>query len=102
MDLLNIILKNMPKEDNSDPYSLIGEPDDKGNIVFVRHYLNDPKRKRKSKPIIIPASQFWGTAQAVKDGTYTPRKVTNSIVNQLALVPFKKRNKTKTVKVKKK
>ena len=71
-------------EFDPDPYSFIGEPDDKGNIIFVRHYRNDTEWKRKSKPVKISAADFWGTAKAVKEGTYTPRKVTNSRIPQLS------------------
>ena len=71
-------------ETDSDPFSFIGEPDDKGNIVFVRHYRNDPEWKRKSKPLKISASEFWGTAKAVKEGTYVPKKIKNSRLKQLS------------------
>lgn len=67
-----------------DPYSFIGEPDENGNIIWVRHYRNDEKWKRKSKPIKMSAAEFWGTAKAVKEGTYKPRKVTNSRIPQLS------------------
>lgn len=77
-------------EIDKDPYSFIGEPDDKGNIIFVRHYRKDPEWKRKSKPLKIPASEFWGTAKAVKEGRYKPRKITNSRIKQLSSVPMKK------------
>lgn len=83
-------------EIDQDPYSFVGEPDSQGNIVFVRHYRNDPNWKRKSKPLKIPASIFWGTSEAVKNGTYKPRKVTCSRVAQLALtskIKTKKSNK---------
>ena len=77
-------------EIDEDPYSFIGEPDDKGNIVFVRHYRNDYEWKRKSKPIKISAAEFWGTAKAVKEGTYVPRKVINSRIEQLSSYSSKK------------
>jgi len=75
-------------EIDKDPFSFIGEPDENGNIIFVRHYRNDPKWKRKSKPLKIPASKFWGTAEAVKNGTYKPWKVKNSRVEQLSSEPI--------------
>lgn len=78
-------------EIDSDPFSLIGEPDDDGNIIFVRHYRNDRKWKRKSKPIKISAAKFWGTAKAVQDGTYVPNKITNSRLEQLSSVPIRKK-----------
>ena len=80
-------------EFDPDPYSFIGEPDDKGNIIWVRHYRNDEKWKRKSKPVKMSAAEFWGTAKAVKEGTYKPRKVTNSRIQQLALMPKKRTKK---------
>ncbi len=79
--------------EGDDPYSFIGEPDGKGNIIFVRHYRNDYEWKRKSKPVKISAAKFWGTAKAVKEGTYVPSKVTNSRIKQLALMPKKKKKK---------
>ena len=78
-------------EIDPDPFSLIGEPDNKGNIVFVRHYRNDSEWKRKSKPIKISAAEFWGTAKAVKEGTYVPNKITNSRVKQLSLTSAHKK-----------
>ena len=79
-----------------DPFSLIGEPDDNGNIIFVRHYRNDPKWERKSKPIKISAAKFWGTAKAVQEGKYVPNKITNSRLEQLSSVPIcKKKTKKK-------
>lgn len=81
---------------DKDPYSFIGEPDDKGNIIFVRHYRNDEEWKRKSKPLKISAAKFWGTAKAVKEGKYVPKKVMNSRIKQLSLSPRKKtKNKSK-------
>ena len=78
-------------EMDPDPFSLIGEPDEKGNIIFVRHYRNDPEWKRKSKPIKISAAKFWGTAKAVQEGTYIPNKITNSRLEQLSSVPIRKK-----------
>ena len=71
-------------ETDPDSFSFIGEPDDKGNIIFVRHYRNDPEWKRKSKPIKISAARFWGTSESVKNGTYKPRKVSSSRIPQLS------------------
>lgn len=82
-------------EQDPDPFSFIGEPDGNGNIVFVRHYRNDPKWQRKSKPLTIPASKFWGTAQAVKEGTYVPNKIKNSRLGQLSSVAIHKKAKKK-------
>jgi hypothetical protein len=76
-------------ETEQDPFSFIGEPDGNGNIIFVRHYRNDPDWKRKSKPLTISAAKFWGTAKAVKDGTYVPKKIKNSRLGQLSSVPIK-------------
>ena len=76
-------------ETEQDPFSFIGEPDGNGNIVFVRHYRNDSGWKRKSEPLTIPASKFWGTARAVKEGTYVPNKIKNSRLGQLSSVPIK-------------
>jgi len=94
MTITEFMLKYMPKTKiEKDPFSLIGEPDGKGNIIFVRHYLDDYEWKRKSKPLIIPAAKFWGTAKAVREGTYVPQKVTNSRIKQLALMPKKRKKK---------
>ena len=43
-----LMLNKNPDKPEKDPFSLIGEPDGKGNIIFVRHYRNDEKWKRKS------------------------------------------------------
>ncbi len=80
---------------DKDPFSFIGEPDGKGNIVFVRHYRNDPNWERKSKPLTIPASKFWGTAKAVQEGKYTPNKIRNSRIKQLSLTSLKKKQTKK-------
>jgi len=94
MTITEFMLKYMPKTKiEKDPFSLIGEPDGKGNIIFVRHYLDDYEWKRKSKPLIIPAAKFWGTAKAVREGTYVPQKVTNSRIEQLALMQKKRKKK---------
>ena len=94
-----LMLNKDPYGPETDPFSLIGEPDGKGNIIFVRHYRNDKKWKRKSKPLIIPASEYWATAEAVKNGTYKPQKIEESRIPQLALMPKTKKkvskNKTK-------
>ena len=82
-------------ETEQDPFSFIGEPDGNGNIIFVRHYRNDPNWKRKSKPFKIPASKFWGTAKAVKEGTYVPNKIKNSRLEQLSSVPIRAKGKKK-------
>ncbi len=82
-------------EIDQDPFSFIGEPDDKGNIIFVRHYRNDPEWKRKSKPFKISAAKFWGTAKAVKEGTYVPNKIKNSRLEQLSSVPIKTKKTAK-------
>lgn len=90
-----LMLNKNPDKPEKDPFSLIGEPDGKGNIIFVRHYRNDEKWKRKSKPIIIPAAEYWATAEAVKNGTYEPQKIKKSRIPQLALMPNSKKKKTK-------
>lgn len=73
------------EEDGS--YSLIGEADGQGNIVFTKHYRGDLARTKKAKAIKIPTSKFWGTAEAVKNGTYVlhklpPKKEKSTIKNE--------------------
>ena len=95
-----LMLNKSPNETEKETFSLIGEPDGKGNIKFIRHYRNDEKWKSKSKPLVIPASEYWATAEAVKNGTYKPKKIKKSRIPQLALMPTpkKKEYKTKTKK----
>ena len=63
--LLSAKEKTQKREDR---FSIVGEDDGKGCIVFHKHYLYNPKRK--SKPIRIPVKDFWGTADSFVGGVY--------------------------------
>ena len=69
LDIREILLSsNEETQNRKDRFSLVGENDGKGNIIFHRHYLYNPKKK--AKPIKIPAKDFWGTTDSYTDKTY--------------------------------
>lgn len=69
LDIMQVLLSSeekLPKRE--DRFSIVGEDDGKGNIILHKYYLYNPKRK--SKPIIIPVKDFWGTAGSFVGGVY--------------------------------
>ena len=69
LDIMEILLSSKdkaPKRENR--FSIVGEDDGKGCIVFYKRYLHNPNRK--SKPIKIPVKDFWGTADSFVGGVY--------------------------------
>ncbi len=69
LDILEVLLSAKQKtQKREDRFSIVGEDDGKGCIVFHKHYLYNPNRK--SKPIKISVKDFWGTADSFVGGVY--------------------------------
>ena len=69
LDIMQVLLSSeekLPKRE--DRFSIVGEDDGKGNIILRKYYLYNPTRK--SKPIVIPVKDFWGTAGSFVGGVY--------------------------------
>ena len=69
LDIMQVLLSSeekLPKRE--DRFSIVGEDDGKGNIILHKYYLYNPTRK--SKPIVIPVKDFWGTAGSFVGGVY--------------------------------
>ena len=59
LDIKKILLSSGQKtQKKEEKFSLVGEMDGKGNIVFHKHYLNNPTKKTKA--IKISTKDFLG------------------------------------------
>ena len=72
IDILEVLLsakEKLPKRE--DRFCVVGEEDGKGNIIFHKRYIYNPKRK--SKPVKMAVTDFWGTSESFVGGVYQAR-----------------------------
>jgi len=85
LDIRKILLSSSQKtQKKEEKFSLVGEMDGKGNIVFHRHYLNNPTKKTKA--IKVSAKDFLGSENknTIKDykANHHTKKIKKSCLKQ--------------------